>query len=98
MRRRIRHPPRRTRRTQAAAFAAERDEQLVVAGRTANPREAMRQDPAAQERLELAVDMTGQSVSFRVDLAHVPQHRLAVRSHQLVEHRALGRPTLIALR
>jgi hypothetical protein len=57
----------------------------------------MRQDSTSQEGFELAVDMTRQPVSLRVDLAHVPQHRLAVRRHQLVERRALGRPTLVAI-
>jgi hypothetical protein len=36
MRRRVRHSPRRTRRTQAPAFTAERDEQFVVAGVASN--------------------------------------------------------------
>ena len=79
-----------------STFAAERDEQLVVARGTSDPREAMLQDPAAQVCLELAVDVTGQPVAPRIYLAHVPQHRLAVRGHQLVEHRTLRRTAQVA--
>jgi hypothetical protein len=43
MRRGVRHPSRRTRWTQAAAFAAKRDDDLVLARRAAHPREAASQ-------------------------------------------------------
>jgi hypothetical protein len=59
VRRGVRHPARRTARTQAAAFTAERHDDLVVARRALHPREAMGQHAAPRVRGELALDIPG---------------------------------------
>ena len=55
------HPARRTRRTQAAAFAAKRDDDLLIARRAAYPREAVGENTAAQVLGEFALDVTRQA-------------------------------------
>ena len=76
VRRGVRHPSRCTRRTQAAAFAAERDDDLVMARRAAYAREAMREDAAAQVLGELALDVARKATTIGV--AQLGKHRLRV--------------------
>jgi hypothetical protein len=76
MRRGVRHPSRCTRRTQAAALAAERDDDLVMARRAAYACEAMREDAAAQVLGELALDAARKTMTIGV--AQLGKHRLRV--------------------
>ena len=66
MRRSVRHPARCTRRAQAAAFAAKRDDDLLMARRTAYPREAVGKNTAAQVLGELALDVTRQAATVGI--------------------------------
>jgi hypothetical protein len=53
---RLRHAPRTARRAQSAALATERQQPVVAALATAQTQEAMGQDPALEERVELVLD------------------------------------------
>jgi hypothetical protein len=69
----VRHPPRGARRADAAAFARERDEELVGARLAPHAREAMSEDATAQVLRELAVDIARQA-------ARMPQRRYSASS------------------
>ena len=96
MRRGVRHAPRRTARTDPAALAAERDDDLVAARPASHPREAVREDAASQVRRELALDVTRQPAAVGISVAQLGEHRLRVTRDQLVQHRALRRAPSIS--
>jgi hypothetical protein len=56
VRRGLRHAPRAARRTEPAALAAEREQLVVAAIAAAQPKQAMRQDAAPEEGVELILD------------------------------------------
>ena len=66
VRRGLRHPPGSARRAKAAPLAAESDQLVVAAGAAAQAQEAVGQDPARQEGVELILDELRQVGTGRV--------------------------------
>ena len=62
----VRHPPGHAGRADAAAFARERDEELVVAGLATHAREAVGEDATAQVLGKLAIDVARQTTAVGV--------------------------------
>jgi hypothetical protein len=89
---RVRHAARGTRATDASSLAAEGDHDLVAACLAAHACE----DPAFEIRGELALDVAWKPGALRVGVAQLGKHRLRVPRDELVQHRAVGRPALIA--
>jgi len=90
----MRHATRRARRADPAPLARERDHELVAAHLTADAREAVGQHAAPQVLGELALDVARQAAAIGV--LQLRQHRLRVLRHELVQHRALWRASLVA--
>lgn len=94
MRRSIGHAPGRTRRTHPAIFARKSDKQLVAAGRTADPGEAVAKDAAAQIPIELRGD-EGREVAAGIALGGFAEERGQVLADDAVEQRPFGLPPLV---
>jgi hypothetical protein len=60
------HAPTGTRRTKPAAFAAEGQQQLLVAGVTAQSEKAMGENAALQVIIKFALDIGGQALRVRI--------------------------------
>jgi hypothetical protein len=84
----VRHATADTRGTEPAALTRERDGTRPAAVAAPRQHEAVRQDPAAQERLDFGHDECGQrrfGVRFEIG-----EERLPVRLHGRVQDRLLG--------
>lgn len=77
-------------------LAAERDDDLVVAGLTADAREAVREHAAPQIGRELALDVPGEAAAVRIGVPQLGEHGLRVARDQFVQHRPLGGAPLVA--
>ncbi len=85
----VRHAPSGARRTQAAVFAGEGGEQLLAAGGTADPGEAVAKQAAAQVALELAGNEVGEFAAG-VAFCGFGQERSQVLANDAVQQRPLG--------
>jgi len=82
-------------RTEAASFAREGDSAIETAGVAVDADEAVGEDPAAQERLELAGHEYGDGAFSR---AGGREEGLELAAHCLVEHAFLGASPLVGER
>ena len=93
MRGALRHAPRPARGAEPAAFATEGDQFVVATIGAAQAQEAMRQDAALQERVELVFDELGQaSASSFLGLS---EEALGMLLYQAVQRGLLGAVALV---
>ncbi len=93
VRRGLRHPARATRRAEPAALAAEGQQFVVTALAASQPQEAVRQDAALEEGVELVLDESGQRRSCAG--LGVGDEAGRVLLHQAVQRGLLGAVALV---